>query len=243
MSAKYDFDGLCAIMDTLISENGCPWDKVQTHQTLREDIIEESYEVVDAIDKNDMPGLCEELGDVLFSIVFHCKLAEKEGAFTTADMVGGIGEKMVRRHPHIFTDAVKADTPGQVVENWDQIKKVEKSYTTGSQTLRAVPEAMPALMRAEKVEKRAEKASAEKFGLERSMAKASAALARLADSDCSEEEKSAILGRLLFWIVAISRKLNINAEFALTNATETFINNFEDCENATKSTSEAFWDF
>ncbi|MCL2351900.1 MAG: MazG family protein [Firmicutes bacterium] len=244
MDGGYTFDDLCGIVDILVSENGCPWDRAQTHGSIRDDLIEESYEAADAIDKNDMPNLCEELGDVLFDVLLHCKLAERDNSFTTADVTAGAGMKMVRRHPHIFA-GVRADTPDQVIDNWDRIKKAEHGFTAGSQTLRAVAKALPALSRAEKVQKRAEKASGEEFGLMRAVAAAGAELARLkeaapAGKAPSGEDLSAVLGALLFHTVAISRKLNINAEFALTNATETFINNFEDCEKGMKPASDLF---
>ena len=123
---EYNVKPITDVMNTLLGENGCPWDKEQTHESLRKNLLEEAHEVVEAIDSNDMVHLKEELGDVLLQVVFHAKLAEQEGHFNLNDVVDAITEKMIRRHPHIFAD-VKADDAETVLTNWEEIKKKEKA--------------------------------------------------------------------------------------------------------------------
>ena len=122
----YDVTPLTDVMDTLLGENGCPWDREQTHDSLRKNLLEESHEVIEAIDNHDMEHLKEELGDLLLQIVFHSKLAEQKGAFNFNDVVQVVTDKMIRRHPHIFSD-VKADNAEAVLTNWEAIKKQEKA--------------------------------------------------------------------------------------------------------------------
>ena len=146
---KYTFDDLCAIVDILRAPDGCPWDRVQTHESLRNNFIEEAYEVVEGIDKNDPAILREELGDVLLEVVFHAGIARDEGVFDLSDVIDEISRKMVRRHPHVFGDAeIKND---QIQASWDEIKRQEKGSKSTEDTLRGVAVSLPALMRAEKI--------------------------------------------------------------------------------------------
>ena len=130
MEKKYTLDDLVEVIKTLRSENGCPWDKVQTHETLKQDMLEEACEAIDAIEKSDYENLCEELGDVLMQVVFHARIEEEKGedaAFTLEDVIRGICEKMIYRHPHVFGNGdVKADTPEEVLVNWEKLKQKEK---------------------------------------------------------------------------------------------------------------------
>lgn len=119
------FSELCKVMDTLLGENGCAWDKAQTHESLRPHILEESQEVVEAIDKNDKNGLCEELGDVLLQVVIHSRIAEKNGHFTLKEVIDGLSEKLIRRHSHVFGDD-KAESPEEVAKIWEANKLKEK---------------------------------------------------------------------------------------------------------------------
>lgn len=122
---KYNMTDLNNVMESLLAENGCPWDKVQTHETLKNYLIEESYEVVEAIDNKDSENLCEELGDVLFQIIFHSKLAERENKFDFSDVVNNVTAKMIYRHPHVFANE-SADTPQDVSKSWEALKKKKK---------------------------------------------------------------------------------------------------------------------
>ena len=154
---EYNVKPITDVMNTLLGENGCPWDKEQTHESLRKNLLEEAHEVVEAIDSNDMVHLKEELGDVLLQVVFHAKLAEQEGQFNLNDVVDAITEKMIRRHPHIFAD-VKADDAETVLTNWEEIKKKEKAgkgETESKSIMSKLPPTLPALMKAEKVQQKA----------------------------------------------------------------------------------------
>ena len=147
----YTADDLAAIIAILRDpDNGCPWDKVQTHESIRPDLIEETYEVIEAIDQNDPEMLREELGDLLLQVVFHSRIETEQGHFTLDDVCTDICNKLIIRHPHVFS-TVQADTTEEVLKNWDTIKEETKHQTTRTQTLEAVAKTLPALMRAQKV--------------------------------------------------------------------------------------------
>lgn len=152
---KYDFQDLKEIMELLRSEGGCPWDLEQTHQSIRSCMIEEAYEVVEAIDTENPVLLREELGDVLFQVMFHARIEEENGRFDVSDVIHDICEKMIHRHPHVFSDADASDSR-EVLNRWEAIKTEEKQRVTLSSRLRAVPPMLPALMRASKIVKKAE---------------------------------------------------------------------------------------
>jgi tetrapyrrole methylase family protein/MazG family protein len=220
-------------MDKLLADDGCPWDNSQTHESLRPYLIEESYEVVDAINKTDMPGLQEELGDVLMEVLFHAKIAEKEGSFSLADVINTVSEKMIRRHPHIFGSTV-VHSAEEVSDNWDKIKAQEKKYANPADHLKAVPRTLPALMRAEKVQSRGHESKTFSPEDARCWAAKLENLLNKAGADAAEPRNitensdiGILIGQLLFQLVRISRFFSINPEFALTNATETYITNFE----------------
>ncbi len=153
---KHDMTSLLTLVEVLRSEEGCPWDREQDHKTIRNDLIEETYEVVEAIDKDDRDLLKEELGDVLFQVIFHAEIEREKGSFTLDDIIGGIVDKMILRHPHVFGD-VTVSGSGEVLENWEQIKKKEKSRTTVRENMEAVPKELPSLMRVRKIAKKAKK--------------------------------------------------------------------------------------
>ncbi len=232
---KYSFSDFKDIMETLTDENGCPWDKIQTHETLKRYLIEECYEVIDAIEKNDKTNLREELGDVLLQVFFHSVIAEKNGEFSLNDVVNGICEKMISRHPHIFSDA-QAETSDDVLLNWEEIKKKEKGYRTKTDALKSVPKTFPSLMRAEKVLKKASDSNPNQLAFENTVLKIKNILNSFSsDNLCDYNTNYSIIGELLLLTVNISVFLKINPEFALTNATEKFINRFENIEDMPKT--------
>ena len=151
---KYTFEDLCLLADLLRREGGCPWDREQTHKSIRKDIIEETYEVIEAIDNGDPALMKEELGDLLWQVVFHAQLEREEGRADMSDIIHDICSKLVHRHPHVFGNVV-AETSDVVLSNWEQIKTEEKHRDTVTSKLKSVPPALPALMRAQKVGKRA----------------------------------------------------------------------------------------
>ena len=231
MKEKYSFEDFLGIMDTLRSKDGCPWDKAQTHESLRQYLIEEAYEAVDAIDNQDMDNLCEELGDVLLQIVFHAKIESEKNGFTMDDVIDGVSKKMIRRHTHIFSDDV-ANTPEEVMRTWENNKKAEKGFETDTQAVKNVPRSLPALMRAEKVQKKAADSGFDFENINQTIEKAKEEFQEfseaLFDGKGNVEEE---FGDILFSFVNIARFLKINPEFALTNAVEKFINRFEYVEN------------
>lgn len=227
-----EFDQFVEIIRMLRSENGCPWDREQTHESLKPCMIEEAYEVVDAIDKNDMSNLKEELGDVLLQVVMHSIIGEEAKEFTLEDVIHEISEKMIRRHPHVFGTG-KAEDSNEVLKNWEEIKREEKKETTISEGIKRIPIALPANIRAAKVQKKAAKAGFDFNGYEEALSKVYEELreleeAKKTDDFCKKEEE---FGDLLFSIVNLSRFLQINAENSLTNATNKFINRFVGVES------------
>ena len=140
---RYGWEDLLTIMHLLRAPEGCPWDREQTHQSIRRNFLEETYEALDAIDRNDIPGMCEELGDVLLQVVFHSVMEEEQGRFTADDVVDGVAQKLVFRHTHVFGAAEAADS-AQALEGWEAQKKKEKGFTSPADAVEAVPHTLPA---------------------------------------------------------------------------------------------------
>ena len=223
-----DFNDLIEIIDILRSENGCPWDREQTHESLKKCLIEETYEVLEAIDQKDEEMLVEELGDVLLQVIFHARLGKEDGYFDIYDVVKGICEKMIYRHPHVFGDR-KLNTSEEVLETWDKIKKNEKSYEMYVDELKHIAKSMPALMRAEKVQKKASKVG---FDWEEAQGAINKVLEEVEEvKDVYKgDNKAKILeevGDLIFSVVNVARLLDIEPEFALHCTIEKFIKRFE----------------
>ena len=219
---------LLQIMEALRSPGGCPWDREQTHQSIKNDALEEVYEVVDAIDNNDTAALCEELGDMLLQVVFHSQIAREENEFSFDEVVDGICKKLVLRHPHVF-GSESVENSAEVLDLWDSIKKEEKNQTTVTDTLESVPKAFPALMRAAKVQKRAKKAG---VATAPDIAKVQNALAVFEENlNGQKQELKAAYGNLLFLLAGMAQGIDINAEEALNFATNAFIEDVKKAEN------------
>lgn len=211
----------------------CPWDKVQTHQTLRKCMLEEAYEVADAIDNMDFANLREELGDVMLQVIFHASLAAENGNFSLKDVINDECEKMIRRHPHIFSneDAKNVD---KVLEKWENVKRKEKGQKTQLERLTSVPKALPALTRSYKVQARAAEVGFDWDDVSGAFSKIHEETDELAEA-CRSSEKDAIvgeLGDLLFSIVNVARFLDVDPEYALTLTSEKFIRRFGYIEEA-----------
>ena len=221
---------LSGVMDRLLGEGGCPWDREQTHTSLKEFLIEECYEVLDAIDRDNTEDMCEELGDVLLQVMFHAKLAEQAGRFNFDDVARRVSLKMISRHPHIFGNAT-ADTPEAVLQNWEAIKREEKQHETILDSIRAVPKNLPALMYARKVVKKSLKMEEKHFS-KRETADMLESLAQCLRSQSENESdlKMENIGEILLQIAYLSAIMQINPELSLTNAVETYINKLEDFE-------------
>ena len=233
---NYKFDELCAIMEILRSENGCPWDREQNHKTIRNNLLEETYEAVEGIDKEDSEILKEELGDVLLQVVFHARIAQEENDFDIDDVADGVCKKLILRHPHIFGD-VKADTSEQVLKNWDEIKKTEKHQKSASDTLRSVSAAMPSLMRAGKISAKAAKVGFTYPDTQSALLKADEEYDELKQALASGEKEKIEeeFGDLLFAIANAARLAGVNPEEALFRANEKFIERFDRTEKAAKA--------
>lgn len=222
------FHHLTAIMEKLRSPGGCPWDREQDHRTLKQYLIEEAYEVLEAIDLNDVDKLTEELGDVLLQVVFHAQIAKENGEFDIRDVIAGICRKLIDRHPHIFGDKKVKDSV-EVAGNWEAIKKAEKGFTNYAQVLKAIPSNLPALMRAYKVQQKAALVGFDWDRWEDAMAKLEEELAELkaACRSGGEEEIHEEMGDLLFAVVNVCRFLSVQPELCLKAATDKFIRRFE----------------
>jgi tetrapyrrole methylase family protein/MazG family protein/ATP diphosphatase len=218
---------LVEIMDRLLAPDGCPWDREQTLDSLRPFLVEETYEVLDALARQDVAGHCEELGDLMMQVVFQSALRRAEGAFDIDDVVASISEKLVRRHPHVFGDATGVDTPEQVLAQWDQIKAAEKG-SAAKRVLDGIPHG-PALARAQKIGARCGKVGFDWPGWEGSFAKVEEEVNELrsAIDGGTPAEMHAELGDLLFACVNLARKLGLDAENALIDASWKFQRRFE----------------
>lgn len=229
---NYDIYDLVKIMEHLRSEDGCPWDREQSHESIRSNVIEEAYEVADAIDSGSKDMLVEELGDLLLQVVFHARMDEEAGGFNFDDVCDGICKKLVYRHPHVFGD-INADTSDEVLKNWDALKKKEKKQESFTDTMNSVPKAFPALMRSQKVQKRAARAGFDFDNKSDVYDKVAEEMVELSDADINGDAKKVFeeYGDLLFSVVNLARFLNIDAEEALAASTDKFISRFEKVEN------------
>ncbi len=218
---KYSFDDLVRITEILRSEDGCPWDREQTHKSVRMNFVEEAFEACEAIDNEDSELLCEELGDVMAQVVFHSQIEKEEGRFDINDVADGVCKKFIIRHPHVFQD-IKADTSDEVLANWDEIKRREKKQKTHFSAMDSVARSLPALMRAEKLQSKAEKAGLPKQAVPKLSEKITAELSKGAEMD---------IGEILLNVVRISRNLKINPEQALDLRNEELLARFKELEN------------
>lgn len=220
--SRHDFDSLVRVMDLLRAPDGCPWDREQTHESIRANFIEETYEVIEAIDTADSALLREELGDVLLQVVFHACMSKEAGEFDIGDVIHDVTEKLIRRHPHIFAD-VEADTAEQVLTNWEQIKTEEKQRIGLAGSLASVPPSLPALMRAQKLVKKAAKADIvpDREALASAVADISVALAdaiRVGDT----EKIRRLSGRLSFYTAAAAQFSGADVEEELSKECKVF---------------------
>jgi ATP diphosphatase len=223
MSAAQPFDRLVAIMRRLRDpEIGCEWDREQNFATIAPYTIEEAYEVADAIARDDMPALADELGDLQLQVVFHAQIAEEAGHFTLDDVIAGICDKLERRHPHIFGDAQQS--PG-----WEEIKASERQKSSDSSALAGVALALPALERAAKLQRRAARTGFDWPDASGPRAKIDEELAEL-DAETEQHRKLDELGDLLFAVVNLARHLNIEPETALRQANSKFESRFRAIE-------------
>jgi MazG family protein len=236
MTAGSSFPRLVEVMARLLAPDGCPWDREQTLETLKPFLVEETYEVIDALERGDIADHREELGDVLMQVVFHAAIRQAEGLFTIDDVVTTIVEKLVRRHPHVFGAPGESDakTAGEVLTQWEQIKKKEKA-ATGARTLDGVPRALPSLARAQKLGSKAGRVGFDWGGWQGSLAKVREEVAEVEElaqaGQVATPSTHHEIGDLLFAVVNLARKLEVDAEAALADASTRFARRFEFIED------------
>ena len=226
---SYDVRDLEEIVRILRAPGGCPWDAEQTHESIRRNFLEEAYEAVEAIDEQNPDHLKEELGDVLLQVLFHARMEQEAGRFNLDDVADGVCKKLIFRHPHVLGDVSVTGT-GEVLTNWEELKRKEKGQATNTDALDAVARSLPALWRAEKVQKKAKKAGFDWPDISGALDKLSEELEELKTAVAEGTNVEEELGDLLFSAVNVSRFLKVDPEVALGKATDKFIGRFAKVE-------------
>ena len=224
---RYDCSDLVDIVRILREPGGCPWDAEQTHESIKKNFIEETYEVIEAINKKDPAMMREELGDVLLQIMLHSDMEREKGVFTFDDVCDEICKKLIIRHPHVFGD-VKVNSTDDVLTNWDAIKMQTKQQTSTTESMASVPRELPALMRSQKIQKKAAKVGFDwddvSGALEKVHEETEEVKAAIAGGNTAEMTDE--IGDLLFAVVNVARFAGVDAEEALTGAADKFFNRF-----------------
>ena len=238
------FDQLVQVVATLRSENGCPWDKAQTHETLKSDLIEETYEVIEAIDAKSSDKLEEELGDLLLLVMLNAQIAKDQGDFSINEVVRSITDKLIRRHPHVFGDVDVKDTE-TVLQNWEAIKRSEAGYEDRTSVLDGVPESLPSLLRAQKIQNKAARVGFDWDTVTDVLPKLEEEIeevkASVKKGDTAEIEME--IGDLLFSVVNLCRFLDVQAEEALRQAVRKFTTRFQKMEETLEGRGKSFNDY
>jgi len=233
---RYGWEDLLAVMRLLRSPGGCPWDGAQTHQSIRRNFLEETYEALDAIDRDDAPAMREELGDVLLQVVFHAAMEEEAGRFTAEDVIDTVTKKLVFRHPHIFGDGASARDSAQALENWEARKRREKGFVSTADAIEAVPHTLPALWRAEKINKKTIRAGFSWNSPEGALLKLEEETAELRSAVEAGADPAAPhgireeLGDALFILSKIAQMTGVDPEEALHLACDKFDRRFRKVE-------------
>ena len=225
------FEELKSIIATLRSEDGCPWDREQTHQSLKSNLLEETYEIIEAIESNDSAKICEELGDLLSVIMLQARIGQESGNFDIEQVLAKISEKLIRRHPHVFSD-LSVKSTNQVIQNWEKIKLSEEGYQDRDSALDGVPIALPSLQRAEKLQTKAARVGFDWDNVTEVLPKLKEEIeeieACLIDGPIDQVEME--VGDLLFSVVNLARFLNVEAESALRKSNQKFESRFHQME-------------
>ena len=233
---KKDFNDLLEIIEILRGENGCSWDKEQTHNSIKKALIEESYEVIDAIDQEDDDSLVEELGDLLLQVVFHASIGREDGYFDINDVIEGICNKMISRHPHVFKDLNGLNSSEDVLVKWDELKKKEKGYNSTTEEMQGITKGLPALLRAHKIQEKAKKAGLDFENVSCAINKVKEELKEVIDVYNTEnvEKITEEVGDLIFSCVNVARLLKVDEEISLNYTIDKFIKRFDFVEKTAK---------
>ena len=238
---KYNVQDLVDIVKVLRAPGGCQWDAQQTHESIRRNFLEEAYEVAEAIDQQSTEHLQEELGDVLLQVVFHTSIEEEEGRFNLDDVANGVCQKLIFRHPHVFGD-VSVSSTGEILANWEELKKKEKGQATQADAVDAVARSLPALWRAEKVQKKAAKVGFDWDSVDGAVDKLSEELGEVKQAIAGHGDPAEELGDLLFAAVNVARFLKVDPEDALQAACDKFAARFRRVEEAVTAQSKQMED-
>lgn len=238
------FDGLVQVVAALRSENGCPWDKAQTHETLKPDLIEEAHEVIEAIDAKDSRKLPEELGDLLMQVMLHAQIAKDDGVFSINEVIQSITDKLVRRHPHVF-GGINVRNTDEVLKNWEEIKRSEAGYQDRHSVLDGIPRHLPSLMRAQTIQRKAARVGFDWDSVSDVFPKIEEEIQELKSSVAAAEAEAIEIeiGDLLFSIVNLCRFLGVEAEEALRKSNRKFFNRFQLVEAEIERQGKTFNDY
>ena len=230
--SSYTVQDLVCIVELLRDpQEGCPWDIEQTHESIRMNFIEETYEAVDAIDQKDAHLLCEELGDVMLQVVLHSQMEAEQNAFTFDDVCDGICKKLVYRHPHVFGDTAVAST-SEALENWEALKNKEKARATAKDRLESVPRCFPALMRASKLQKRAAEYGFGNESSEQVLQSLKQKIEELEQQMKMGQKPEQQMGEVLFAAAGLARSFHLDPEEVLTDASDRFEAHVIQCEES-----------
>ncbi len=229
MEKNYTFDDLLGIVEKLRGENGCPWDREQTHDSIKHNIIEEGYELVEALAEQDFYKMADESGDLLLQVIFHAQIGKENNEYTIDDVINAVCRKLVHRHPHVFGD-VSVKNSEEVLANWNQIKRDDRGQKTVADDMRGVSAFLPALMRAEKIQSKAGK-NGYVFNEPTVSAESVYSMINILAENNDKDVAEKYIGKILFELVSVAKKLGVDAETALARHTELFINEFAKYEN------------
>ena len=238
------FDRLVDVVAMLRSKNGCPWDLAQTHESLKADLIEEAYELIEAIDAKVPKKICDELGDLLMQVMLHSQIATDRNEFGVDEVIENLTEKLVRRHPHVFGSVVATDE-NEVLENWEEIKRGEDGNKDRKSSLDGIPHSLPSLQRAEKIQKKASRVGFDWNQTEDVLPKLQEEIVEIEESIRNNEitEIEMEIGDLLFSVVNLCRFLNVQPEEALRKSNRKFVDRFQRMDTKLESTSKTFKDY
>ena len=224
MDKKYTFEELLEIVEKLRGENGCPWDREQTHESIKHNIVEEGYELIEALESREYDKIADESGDLLLQVVFHAQIGKENGEYTIDDVTSAVCQKLIRRHPHVFGD-VKAEDTDEVLRNWAKIKMEERGQSTLKQEFDSISKALPSLMRAQKIQDKAEK-NGYVFSGSLASAESIANMINILGENNTLEVAEKYIGKMLFELASIAKDFGVDAETALSKHIGSFVSEF-----------------